>query len=150
MKNLSIVLLGLVLLMGCGEVKKEEAVQEEAKVTVATAETVIKQAEMGDYAHVVYVWLKDPESETARVVFEAAMDKFANNIPYATSVHFGKPAKTSSEMIDSSYTYSFIVTFKNRADLDRYAADPVHDTFKEETGDLWGKVVIYDSVNLLD
>jgi len=61
--------------------------------------------------------------------------------------HIGKPAGTSREVIDASYSASWCLTFDSAADQDSYQVDPIHLKFVEECKNLWKKVVVYDSVD---
>lgn len=104
----------------------------------------------GAYAHSVYVWLKNPDSEADRTAFESAMKRFLHQLPYATTRHLGTPADTRRDIIDFSYTYSVLLTFETRSDLSKYDTDPAHLEFLESSSHLWKKVLVYDSVNLLE
>ena len=148
MKNLIVMAFGLLLFLSCNSPKEDST--ELVNVKETTVDTAAKNRALGGYAHSVYVWLKNPESDKDRAVFEASMKKFAANLPYVTSIHFGKPLPSERDVVDSSYTYSFLITFEQESDLATYAEDPVHLAFKAETSDLWSRVVIYDSVNLLE
>ena len=103
---------------------------------------------IGDFAHIVMVWLKDPNSKEDRETFEGAMQTMITNSEYIKSVHFGLPANTPREVVDNSYTYCFIATFATKEDQDLYQTEKAHDEFREQAGDLIGKIVIYDSLNM--
>ena len=45
--------------------------------------------------------------------------------------HIGVPAATSREVIDTSYSISWLLLFKNKEDQDSYQTDPVHLNFVE-------------------
>ena len=61
--------------------------------------------------------------------------------------HIGKPASTNRDVIDTSYSISWMLVFENKEDQDSYQVDPIHLKFVEECKDLWQKVVVYDSVD---
>lgn len=61
--------------------------------------------------------------------------------------HIGKPAGTNRDVIDTSYSVSWLLFFDNRADQDNYQTDPIHLRFIDECKDLWKKVVVYDSID---
>ncbi|MDH5475859.1 MAG: Dabb family protein, partial [Cyclobacteriaceae bacterium] len=61
--------------------------------------------------------------------------------------HLGVPAKTDRDVIDSSYSYSLLLMFDNKADQDIYQTHPTHLKFIEENQQYWKKVVVYDSVD---
>ena len=103
----------------------------------------------GDFIHSVYFWLKNPDSEADRAAFETSLKKFINSSEFVMSKHIGTPASTNREVIDNTYTYSLILSFKDKADQDKYQDEPVHKTFIAESENLWKKVLIYDSINSL-
>ncbi len=63
--------------------------------------------------------------------------------------HIGKPAKTNREVIDNTYTYSLVLSFKNKEMQDKYQTEPGHLKFIQESEALWEKVLVYDSENIL-
>ena len=62
--------------------------------------------------------------------------------------HIGKPASTNRNVIDSSYSISWLLLFDNKEDQDSYQTDPIHLKFVEECSHLWSKVVVYDTVDI--
>ena len=102
----------------------------------------------GDYAHTVYFWLHNPNNPDERKAFEASLSAFIDQSPYITTKHIGIPAKTDREIIDTSYTYSLLLTFKDKAAQDLYQEEPAHKQFIAESSHLWSKVLIYDSENI--
>lgn len=56
----------------------------------------------------------------------------------------GEPAKTSREVVERSYDFGAVVTFKNLADHNTYQVGKHHDEFLEMCEDLWSRVVVYD------
>lgn len=103
----------------------------------------------GNFIHSVYFWLENPDSETDRAAFETSLKKFINNSEFITSKHIGAPASTDRGVIDNTYTYSLILTFKDKATQDKYQEEELHKTFIAESEKLWKKVLVYDSVNSL-
>lgn len=104
----------------------------------------------GDFIHSVYFWLKNPDSQDDRAAFEKSLKKFINSSKVIVSKHIGVPASTNREVIDNTYTYSLIISFKNKEMHDKYQEEEVHKTFISESQDLWKKVLIYDSINTLE
>lgn len=102
----------------------------------------------GDFMHVVFFWLKDPEDQSARDSFVRELKTLTKNIDVIITKHIGTPADTSRGVIDTSYTYSLILTFSNKEDQDIYQEHPVHLKFIENAGNLWEKVVVYDSLSI--
>ena len=103
----------------------------------------------GNFAHIVFFWLKNANDADDRVAFEASLTKFINNSSFIQTKHVGTPAATDREVIDSSYTYCLSLTFSNKSDQDQYQEEPAHNLFIEECADLWEKVIVYDSENIL-
>jgi hypothetical protein len=102
----------------------------------------------GDFIHMVFFWLKNPEIENEKLTFEKALDKFIDSNTQVLIAHIGQPAATNRPVIDNSYTYSLVVTFPNIETHDAYQIDPTHIAFIEEAKPLWRKVIIYDSLTL--
>lgn len=102
----------------------------------------------GDFAHTVYFWLHNPDNTNDREAFQTSLTKFINQSPYITTKHIGIPAKTNRDVIDNSYTYSLLLTFKDKETQDQYQEEPAHKQFIAESSHLWSKVIVYDSENL--
>jgi hypothetical protein len=85
---------------------------------------------------------------------EAGQRKFLDGIRSLTTLPtvrhgwVGKPAETSREVIDRSYTYALTVVFDDAEGHDAYQVHPDHDVFREECSPYWSDVVIRDSVTL--
>ena len=103
----------------------------------------------GNFAHIVFFWLKNASSDKDRATFEASIKNFVNNSTFIKTKHVGTPANTNRPVIDSSYTYCLSLTFANKSDQDQYQDEPGHHQFIEECAELWEKVIVYDSENIL-
>jgi hypothetical protein len=99
------------------------------------------------FIHHVFFWLKDPKNPQVRAKFEKGLQKLVT-ISEIQSFHLGVPASTDRGVIDSTYTYSLLTIFKNKADQDIYQEHPTHLAFIDECEDLWKKVLVYDSVDM--
>jgi len=99
------------------------------------------------FIHHVFFWLRKPVTEDIRQKFENALKKLIT-VETIVSYHLGVPAATNREVIDSSYTYSLLATFKNKEDQDIYQSHPTHLKFIEDCAELWERVVVYDSVGI--
>ncbi len=97
------------------------------------------------FAHVVYFWFKNPDSQADRATFEASLTKFLNSSRYAKTKFIGKPPKAIRDVVDDSFTYSLILSFESAEDQAAYKDEPSHKVFIEECQDLWEKVIVYDS-----
>jgi hypothetical protein len=99
------------------------------------------------FIHHVFFWFKEPVSLANRKKFEKSLKELVT-IETIIDHHLGIPATTRRGVIDSSYTYSLFTTFKNKKDQDVYQTHPKHLKFIDECGDLWEKVIVYDSVSI--
>ncbi len=100
-----------------------------------------------NFVHHVYFWLKKPVTLDIRRKFEAALSELIT-IETIVGKHLGVPATTNRGVIDTSYTYSLLLTFRNKADQDIYQNHSKHLKFIADCEDLWEKVVVYDSVSI--
>ncbi|WP_158968075.1 Dabb family protein [Paraglaciecola sp. L3A3] len=105
--------------------------------------------EAGGFVHSVYFWLNNPENAAERKEFEHHLTKFINSSKYVKSKHIGTKAASDRDVVDSSYDYTLVVTFTNKAAQDLYQSEDVHLTFIKDAAHLWGKVVVYDSQSIL-
>ncbi len=99
------------------------------------------------FIHHVYFWLNNPESRADLDALVAGLKKLSA-VETINIFYIGKPADTNRDVIDRSYSVSWMVLFANKADQDSYQVDPIHLKFVEECRHLWKKVVVYDSVNI--
>jgi len=106
---------------------------------------MIKQPD--NFVHHVYFWLKKPITSEVRVIFENGLKELVT-IETIVDHHLGAPAPTNRNVIDTSYTYSLLVIFRNKKDHDSYQSHPTHLKFIADCQDLWEKVIVYDSVSL--
>lgn len=100
----------------------------------------------GIFVHQVYFWLKNPGSTADRDKLVEGL-KTLTKIKHIKSWHIGIPAGTSRDVIDGSFSISWLNTLKDRAAQDAYQIDPIHLAFVENYKHLWNKVVVYDSVD---
>ncbi|MDT7829418.1 Dabb family protein [Pricia sp. S334] len=98
-----------------------------------------------NFAHTVYFWLKNPDSEEDRTAFETSLKRFLDHSAYAKTRFIGKPPRASRDVVDGSFTYSLIVTFESAEAQQEYQIEPPHKRFVEESEKLWEKVIVYDS-----
>ena len=100
------------------------------------------------FVHHVYFWLANPGSPEDKEALLAGLQKLSA-VKTIQFFHIGEPATTSREVIDVSYSLSWLLFFKDKADQDSYQVDPDHLKFVEECKHLWKQVIVYDSVNAL-
>ena len=99
------------------------------------------------FIHHVYFWLKNTGSEEDKAKLIEGLKKLskANTIK---KCYIGVPAATNRDVIERSYSVSWLLFFDNPADQDSYQTDPIHLKFVEECSSLWTRVIVYDSVNV--
>ena len=100
----------------------------------------------GNFIHVVYFWLKDPEDKYKNEQFLESQKDYLGKVEVIIDSFIGSPANTPRDVVDNSYTYSLILTFKNKEDQDVYQEHAAHQKFIEDSQHLWTKVQVYDSV----
>jgi hypothetical protein len=99
------------------------------------------------FIHHVYFWLKNPDNKNDRDKLVEGLKKLSK-VKTIQTFHIGQPAATNRDVIDRSYSVSWLVLFDNQAAQDSYQSDPIHLKFVEECSNLWTKVIVYDSVDL--
>lgn len=99
------------------------------------------------FIHHVYFWLNRPESREDFDELVAGLKKLSA-VETIRTFYIGKPANTNRDVIDRSYSVSWLLLFNNKADHDSYQTDPIHLRFVDECKHLWKKVVVYDTVNV--
>jgi hypothetical protein len=115
----------------------------------STARAQEQTSDGKQFVHTVFFWLKNPEDQTARATFEKSLTTFINNSKFIQTKHLGVPASTDRDVIDRSYTYCLSLTFRSKADQDKYQAEDLHLVFIKESESLWKKVLVYDSESIL-
>ena len=99
------------------------------------------------FIHHVYFWLNQPGNKED-------VNKLVDGLTKLTAVktisewHIGQPAGTSRDVIDQSYSVSWLLFFDSREDQDSYQTDPIHLNFVETCSALWSRVVVYDTISL--
>lgn len=101
----------------------------------------------GALVHHVFFWLKEPDNEAHKKQLVNALNELLKVETIKVS-HIGFPAGTESrDVVDHSYSVSYMAMFDNQAGQDTYQVHPIHTKFVEENSHLWEKVVVYDSVD---
>ena len=99
------------------------------------------------FIHHVYFWLKNPGSKEDLDKLVAGL-RTLSKVSTIQKSYIGKPADTNRDVIDRSYSVSWLLFFKNKEDQDKYQVDPVHLKFVEQCSALWSRVTVYDSVDV--
>lgn len=100
----------------------------------------------GIFFHVVFFWMKNPQSDADKDALEVELQKFMAVNQQVKSHHIGRPAGTDREVVDNSYGVSLIVSFDSKEEQDVYQSDPTHIEFIKNAQHLWDHVQIYDSI----
>lgn len=100
------------------------------------------------FIHHVFFWLNDPQSTQAIEKLRAGLQNLSK-VKTIRQYHIGKPADTKRSVIENSYSLSWLVIFDNDADQANYQVDPIHLQFIAECAELWNKVLVYDSTDLI-
>jgi len=101
----------------------------------------------GIFIHHVYFWLVEPGNADNKKALIDGLKKLSA-VKTIQRFHIGVPANTSREVIDSTYSVSWILIFNNPADQDSYQVDPIHLRFVEECKHLWSRVQVYDTIDV--
>jgi hypothetical protein len=97
------------------------------------------------FIHHVFFWLKENNESNQQQLIEGL--KKLSSASIIKQYHIGIPANTNRDVIENSYSVSWMILFDNAADQDSYQVDPVHLNFVKECSHLWNRVVVYDSIN---
>lgn len=96
--------------------------------------------------HHVFFWLKNPDSEEDRKKLIAGIKTLAA-IEVVHDLHVGVVASTEKrEVVDTSWSVSELIYFKDLEGQATYQTHPVHEAFVKNCSHLWSKVVVYDAV----
>ena len=108
--------------------------------------TAPKPAMAGKLYHVGLVWLKEPGNAEQREKLIAAAHSFAREIPEVQFLSVGQtlPNKASS-YVDSSFDVCVVMRFSDKAAMERYGQNPVH---QKAAGEMFlplsQKILFYD------
>jgi len=116
---------------------------------ISAAQAQEEKSSDKQFVHTVFFWLKTPEDPAARAKFERSLTTFINGSKFIQTKHLGVPSSTNREVIDRSYTYCLSLTFRSKADQDKYQTEDLHLVFIKESENLWKKVLVYDSESIL-
>ena len=98
------------------------------------------------FVHHVFFWLKEPQNADACAEFEQGLQALVT-VPHIKSYHIGRPVQSPREVVDDSFTYSYMAFFSGKEDQDAYQTHPIHLKFVEDCQHLWEKVVVYDAMD---
>lgn len=97
------------------------------------------------FIHHVFFWLKENnESNRSRLI--DGLQKLSS-VKTIKQHHIGIPANTNRDVVENTYSVSWMILFDNAADQESYQVDPDHLNFVKECSHLWNKVVVFDTIN---
>ncbi|MET4108313.1 Dabb family protein [Hymenobacter sp. UYP22] len=97
------------------------------------------------FVHHVLFYTPAGASEADKAILLEGLQKLAR-IPAIKLAHIGTPADTTREVIERTYTYSWLCLFDSAEQEEEYQRDPIHDAFRQHYAVYWEKVVIYDAL----
>ena len=98
------------------------------------------------FVHHVFFWLNEPENRNTREQFYTGLQALVK-VPQIQSYHIGTPVESSREVVDDSFSFSYMAFFMNAEDQAIYQTHPIHLKFVEDCQHLWKKVIVYDAIN---
>jgi len=98
------------------------------------------------FIHHVYFWLKNPGSAEDLQQLKEGLKKLTA-VETIGMYQIGEPASTNRDVIDRTYSVSWMLMFDNLEDEEVYQHHPLHLKFVETCSHLWSKVIVYDSVD---
>jgi len=98
------------------------------------------------FIHHVYFWLKNPGSAEDLKQLKEGLQKLTA-VETIGMYQIGTPAATNRDVIERTYSVSWMLMFDNLEDEEVYQHHPLHLKFVEECSHLWSKVIVYDSVD---
>jgi hypothetical protein len=97
------------------------------------------------FIHAVYFWLRSDLTAAQRERFAAGV-RSLTTIEGVEHAYVGVPAPTDRPVIERGYSQGLILVFADQRAHDAYQAHPVHDRFRDDCGDLWTTVRIFDTI----
>ncbi len=102
----------------------------------------------GRLCHVGLVWLKEPGNAEQRRKLITAAHAFAKEIPEVESLLVGQTMPPASSHADASFDVCFVMRLQDKAALDRYGANPVHQKAAQDLFlPLSKKILFYDFIS---
>lgn len=97
------------------------------------------------FIHHVFFWLKENNSDARKQLIEGL--KKLSSVKTIKQFHIGVPADTNREVIENTYSVSWMILFDSAADQQSYQVDPIHLNFVKECSHLWEKVTVFDTID---
>ncbi|MDR2271269.1 MAG: Dabb family protein [Sphingobacterium sp.] len=95
--------------------------------------------------HIVNFWLKEDVNEKDKKSFVGFFEEL-RKIDVIKTLNYGVPAQTNPRpVVDNSFDYTLIVTFKDLKDITVYETHPIHLKAIEKYQHFWTKVMVKDT-----
>lgn len=96
------------------------------------------------YRHIVLFQFKDSATPAQITEIEKQFADLPNKIKTITDFEWG--TNTSPENLNQGLTHAFVVTFKNKKDLEAYIINPHHKTFVKNLLPILEKATVLDYI----
>ncbi len=111
----------------------------------ANATATDQDLQSNTIVHVVNFWLKENISAQDKKDFVGFFEEL-RKIETIKTLNYGVPAPTNARpVVDNSFDYTLIVTFKDLNDITVYETHPIHLKAIEKYQHLWTKVMVKDT-----
>ena len=102
----------------------------------------------GSVEHIVLAWLKKPGDAADRAKIVAASKSLKADIAEVQSLRVGQALPSDREIVDDSFDIALVMTFKDKAAMDRYEKHPAHvKAVTDVLKPLTAKIVVHDFIN---
>lgn len=95
-------------------------------------------------SHHVLFWLKADTTPDQHAAFRKSLETL-ENIEVVKFFHVGTPAPIERAVVDTTYTFSLLLTFDDLDSHNVYQNHALHQAFLEEFRVHFEKVIIYDA-----
>ncbi len=96
-------------------------------------------------SHHVLFWLKPETTEIEKSAFREGLESL-RGIESVEELYVGTPAPITRAVVDTTYTFSLNIIFKDLAAHDVYQVHALHKAFLEEFKVHFDRVIIYDAI----
>ena len=100
-----------------------------------------------NFIHHVYFWMYHPDNREEQNALLTGLQKLST-VPVIQAFHIGIAATTNRDVIETSYSFSWLAVFNSLEDQDMYQTHPIHLEFIKDCSHLWNKVIVYDSIKV--
>ncbi len=98
-----------------------------------------------NFIHHVYFWMHHPDNREERNALLTGLQKLST-VPVIQAFHIGIAATTNRDVIETSYSFSWLAVFNSLEDQEMYQTHRIHLEFIKDCSHLWNKVIVYDSI----